>query len=250
MTKLTQKQRRDAKKKLYVNISELLYKDALFDNVKLIYPNINIITLTETNDLSNKIAEYTVDDNNIVFIFNNNNQINIKTVYSDFMILKEVPTNFWIKYIGHIAFMVIRSSAVMLCPASYIDKSNILIEELKSLFKPMTKDCLICFHKFYFEEQRFCCCNCRMPMCIKCLEQYLESNSGWCPYCTRHLVIKDVGKDDFSEYGELFEMFIRQEMYSSLDPEGVKDLKWSDIESEWRDCITDFIMSQNGYGII
>ena len=81
MTKSTQKQRRDAKKQFSFNISELLYKDALFDNVKLIYPNINIITLTETNDLSNKITEYTKDDNNIIFIFNNDNQLNIKKMF-------------------------------------------------------------------------------------------------------------------------------------------------------------------------
>ena len=135
--------------------------------------------------------------------------------------------------------MVVRSSKIMLCPTSHIDKSNILIEELKCILKPETKDCLICFHKFYFEEKRVSCSNCQMPMCKKCFAQYIESNPGWCPYCTRHLVFRGVGKDDFSEYGELFEEFISQETFASIiDSNGsVQELKWSNISPKWMSLI-------------
>jgi len=239
MTKSTQKQRRDKKQ---FNPTELLYKLTLFGNIKLIYPDINIITLTEANDLSSKINEYTKDDNNIIIIFNNNNQINIKNVYSNYMIFKEVPNIFWIKNnIGDIAFMVVRSSKVLVYPTSHIEKSDILIDELKCILKPKTLDCLICFEKFCFDEPRVTCCNCQMSICKNCFIKYIEVNAGWCPCCTCHLIFEGIKKhQSIAEYDELFNIFISKETKLSLYSGFVQKLSGANIQSKWM----SFMMSQ------
>ena len=136
--------------------------------------------------------------------------------------------------------MVVRSSKILVYPASHINKSDILIEELKCILKPETPDCLICFHKFCFEEQRVSCCNCQMPICKKCFIKYIKINPGWCPYCTCHLIFHGVKKGEYSEYEELFETFISRETAESLHSGCVQKLNWSNIFPKWM-C---FIMSQ------
>ena len=222
MTKLTQQQRREKKKqcKQTHNNSDNpeSYKDLVFANIKLVYPNVNIINMTATTYSSKKLSEFTKDDNNIIMVFNINNQTEIKSVYSNYMIWKRVPIVFWEKDIGDIAFMIVRGSSVILYPTSKIGNSDILIEELKSILKPRVKECLICFHKFVFEERRVSCCHCQMPLCGDCFSHYIKENPGWCPYCTRHLMFHGVGKGDFENEncGDVFEEFIGEQMRASI----------------------------------
>ena len=157
--------------------------------------------MTATIYSSEKLSEFTKDDYHIIIVFNINNQTEIKSVYSNYMIWKRVPIVFWEKDIGDIAFMIVRGSSVILYPTSKLGNSDILIEELKSQLKPRVKECLICFHKFVFEERRVSCCHCQMPMCKNCFITYIKNNSGWCPYCTMHLLYYGLGKN--SKHSEI-----------------------------------------------
>ena len=240
MTKLTQQQRRETKKqctpKIINSDNPESYNDLVFANIKLVYPNVNIINMTATTYSSEKLSEFTKDDNNIIIVFNINNQTEIKSVYSNYMIWKRVPIVFWEKDIGDIAFMIVRGSSVILYPTSKIGNSDILIEELKSILKPRVKECLICFHKFVFEERRVSCCHCKMPLCGDCFSHYIKENPGWCPYCTRHLMFHGVGKGDFENEncGDVFEEFIGEQMRASIkQTNAVQRLPWTYLAEKW-----------------
>ena len=235
MTKPTQQQRREKKKQTHNNsdnyeshVSE--HEEFVSSNIKYVYPNVNIINMTATTYSSEKLSEFTKDDNNIIIVFNINNQTEIKSVYSNYMIWKRVPIVFWEKDIGDIAFMIVRGSSVILYPTSKIGNSDILIEGLKSQLKPRVKECLICFHKFVFEERRVSCCHCQMPLCGDCFSHYIKENPGWCPYCTRHLMFHGVGKGDFENEncGDVFEEFIGEQMRASIKQTNVvQRLPWT-----------------------
>jgi len=244
MTKPTQQQRRDKKKQCKQthnnsdnyesHVSE--HEEFVSSNIKSVYPNVNIINMTAKTYSSEKLSEFTKDDNNIIIVFNINNQTEIKSVYSNYMIWKRVPIVFWEKDIGDIAFMIVRGSSVILYPTSKIGNSDILIEELKSILKPRVKECLICFHKFVFEERRVSCCHCKMPLCGDCFSHYIKENPGWCPYCTRHLMFHGVGKGDFENEncGDVFEEFIGEQMRAIIKQTNVvQRLPWTYLAEKW-----------------
>ena len=67
-------------------------------------------------------------------------------------------------------------------------------------------------------KKRVTCCNCQMPMCNNCFFAYIKNNSGWCPYCTRHLLFVGLGKTSIRiEYmGDIFDAFVGDEMKNIL----------------------------------
>ena len=77
MTKPTQQQRREKKKQCKQthnnsdnyesHVSE--HEDFVSSNIKYVYPNVNIINMTATTYSSEKLSEFTKDDNNIIIVF-------------------------------------------------------------------------------------------------------------------------------------------------------------------------------------
>ena len=233
MTKPTQQQRREKKKQCKQthnnsdnyksHVSE--YEDFVSSNIKSVYPNANVINMTSVihsyeNVISNvkKLSEYTRDDNNIIIVYNIN-ILHFTKFYSCYMSLKKEPVHTWSKIDDDIIVMLVRSNNVILAPKPEIGNSDVFKNVLKSYLKPRVNDCLICFHEFIFNERRVSCCHCQMPMCKKCFITYIKNNSGWCPYCTQHLIY--LGLDKTCIQGDdmdvVFNTFVGDEMRTRIN---------------------------------
>ena len=233
MTKPTQQQRREKKKQCKQthnnsdnyesHVSE--HEEFVSSNIKFVYPNANVINMTSVihsyeNVISNvkKLNEFTKDDNNIIIVFNINTH-NFTKFYSCYMSLKKVPVHTWSKIDDDIIVMLVRSNGVVLCPNPELGNSDVIKNALKSYLKPRVKNCLICFHEFIFNERRVSCCHCQVPMCKNCFTTYIKSNSGWCPYCTQHLMYFGLGKNSIQneDMDSLFDSFVGVEMRNSIN---------------------------------
>ena len=233
MTKPTQQQRREQKKQCKQthnnsdnhesHVSE--HEEFVSSNIKFVYPNANVINMTSVihsyeNVISNveTLNEFTKDDNNIIIVFNINTH-NFTKFHSCYMRLKKVSTVTWPKINDDVAVMLIRSSGVILYPKPELGNSDAINNTLKYLLKPRVKECLICCHEFDFNEKRVSCCHCQMPMCKDCFTIYIKENSGWCPYCTRHLMYFGLGKTCIqNEYMDnLFNAFVGDEMRTRIN---------------------------------
>ena len=58
-----------------------------------------------------------------------------------------------------------------------------------------------------------------MPMFKNCFTTYITNNSGWCPYCTQHLMYFGLGKNSIQneDMDSLFDSFVGDEMRNSLN---------------------------------
>ena len=233
MTKPTQQQRRENKKQCKQthnnsdnhesHVSE--HEEFVSSNIKYVYPNVNVINMTSAihsyeNVISNvkQLDEYTKDDNHIIIVFNINID-NFTKFHSCYMRLKKVSVATWPTINDNIAVMLIRSNNILVCPKSEINNSDIINNALRSSLKPRVKECLICCHEFDFNEKRVSCCHCRMPMCRECFIIYIKENSGWCPYCTRHIIYYGLDKSFIQDYniGDLFNKFVGDEMRNCIN---------------------------------
>ena len=244
MTKPTQQQRRDKKKQTHNNseshVSE--YEDFVSSNIKSVYPNVNIINMTSAihsydNVISNakKLIDFIKDDNNIIIVYNINT-LNFTKFRSYYMSSKKVPVHTWPNITDNVAIMLIRSNNVALFSKAEICNSDSFNNVLKSYFKPCVKDCLICFHEFIFNEKRVSCCHCQMPMCKNCFITYIKNNSGWCPYCTMHLLYYGLGKNSIQIDGmdDLFDSFVGDKMRNSINhTNAVTSVPVSYLFEEW-----------------
>ena len=227
MTKLTQQQRRDKKKQTHNNFESHVseYEDFVSSNIKSVYPNVNIINMTSDIELSEnvcsntkKLVEFTKDDNNIIAVYNINT-INFTNFYSCYMTLTDMPSYTWPKINVDCVVMLVRSNGVILVPKPTAINSETFKDGLKSYLKPRIKECHICFHKFIFKEKKVSCCNCQMPICRDCFSTYIKNNSGWCPWCTKHLIFIGLSKTSSmrNEYMKgVFNKFIGDEMIDIL----------------------------------
>ena len=173
-----------------------------------------------SNVISNakKLIDYTKDDNNIIMAYNINT-LNFAKFYSCYMSLKNVPVHTWPKINENCLVMLVRSNGVILVPKPTADNSETFKDGLKSYLKPRIKECHICFHKFIFKEKKVSCCNCQMPICRDCFSSYIKINSGWCPWCTKHLIFIGLSKTSSmrNEYmAGVFNKFIGDEMIDIL----------------------------------
>ena len=223
MTKLTQQQRREQKTHNNLNnrdVSE--HNNYMSSNIKNIYPNVNVIfiILAYENVISNikKLYEFTKDDNNIIII-NNNNTIHFTKFYSYYMDLHKVPSHAWSKIDDNISVMLVRGTAIILAQKSEIYNCELFNNTLKSSLKLRVKECLICFHNFFFKEKRVTCCHCMMPICHNCFITYIKNNSGWCPYCRQHLLFNGLGKTSMQsdDIGDIFDAFVGDEMRTRIN---------------------------------
>ena len=135
------------------------------------------------------------------------------------MSLKKVPVHTWPKIDDNTIVMLVRSNSAVLAPKAEIGNSDSFNNVLKSYLKPRVKDCLICFHEFIFNEKRVSCCHCQMPMCKNCFITYIKSNSGWCPYCTQHLMYFGLSKTGIQndDMDDLFDAFVGDEMRTRIN---------------------------------
>ena len=195
------------------------------NNIKFVYPNANVINMTSAiysyeNVIRNvkQLDEYTKDDNNIIIVFNINIDFFTK-FYSCYMSLKKVPVHTWSKINDDIIVMLVRSNDTVLAPKPELGDSDDLKNALKIHIKPRVKDCLICFHEFTFNEKRVSCCHCHMPMCKNCFIIYIKNNSGWCPYCTQHLIFLGLGKTGIQndDMDVIFDAFVGGEMRTRIN---------------------------------
>ena len=244
MTKLTQQQRRDKKKQTHNNFESHVseYEDFVSSNIKSVYPNVNIINMTSDIELSEnvcsntkKLVEFTKDDNNIIAVYNINT-INFTNFCSYYMSSKKVQVHTWPNITDDVAIMLIRSNNVAFFSKAEICNSDSFNYVLKTYFKPCVKDCLICFHEFIFNEKRVSCCHCQMPMCKNCFITYIKNNSGWCPYCTMHLLYYGLGKNNTQndDIDVLFDMFVGDEMRTCINQTNdVTSVSASYIVKKW-----------------
>ena len=250
MTKPTQQQRRDKKKQCKQthnnsdnyesHVSE--HEEFVSSNIKYVYPNVNIINMTSAihsydNVISNakKLIDFIKDDNNIIIVYNINT-LNFTKFRSYYMSSKKVPVHTWPNITDDVAIMLIRSNNVALFSKAEICNSDSFNNVLKSYFKPCVKDCLICFHEFIFNEKRVSCCHCQMPMCKNCFITYIKNNSGWCPYCTMHLLYYGLGKNSIQIDGmdDLFDSFVGDKMRNSINhTNAVTSVPVSYLFEEW-----------------
>ena len=256
MTKPTQQQRREKKKQCKQthnnsdnyesHVSE--HEEFVSSNIKFVYPNANVINMTSVihsyeNVISNvkKLNEFTKDDNNIIIVFNINTH-NFTKFHSCYMRLKKVSTATWPQINDNIAVMLIRSNGVILCPKPELGNSDVINNALKSYLKPRVKECLICCHEFDFNEKRVSCCHCQMPMCKDCFTIYIKENSGWCPYCTRHLMYFGLGKTCIqNEYMDnLFNAFVGDEMRTRINQtNAVAMIPATHLADKWVSFVND-----------
>ena len=135
------------------------------------------------------------------------------------MSLKKVPVHAWYKIDDDIIVMLVRSNGVILAPKPEIGNSDVFKNAIKSYLKPSVKDCLICFHEFFFNEKRVTCCHCKMPICKNCFITYIKNNSGWCPYCRQHLIFWGLGKTGIQndDMDAIFDAFVGDEMRTRIN---------------------------------
>ena len=230
MTKPTQQQRRDKQCKQTHNNSDNYeshvseHEEFVSSNIKFVYPNANVINMTSAilsyeNAISHakKMIEFTKNDNNIIIVYNINT-FNFTKFYSCYISLTHLSAH-TCKIDDNIIVMLVRSNNVILAPKPEIGNSDVFKNVLKSYLKPRVNDCLICFHEFIFNERRVSCCHCQVPMCKNCFTTYIKSNSGWCPYCTQHLMYFGLGKNSIQnkDMDSLFDSFVGVEMRNSIN---------------------------------
>ena len=191
MTKPTQQQ---STLKMINSKNQELYKDLVYENIKSVYPDVNIINMTYAihsykNVISNvkQMNELTKHDNNIIIVFNINT-LNFTKFHSRYMRLNKVSSITWPKIDDDVAVMLIRSIAVILYSKPVLINSDVINNTLKGQLKPYVNECLICCNEFDVDDKRVTCCHCMMPMCKDCFMIYIKENPGWCPYCTQHLI--------------------------------------------------------------
>ena len=240
MTKLTQQQRREKKKQCkQTHVSE--HDEFVSSNIKFVYPNANVINMTDAihsyeNVISHakKMIEFTKNDNNIIIVYNINT-LNFTKFYSCYMSLTNASAH-TCKIDDNIIVMLVRSDGVVLASKAKIGNSDSFNDMLKSYLKPRVNDCLICFHEFIFAEKRVSCCHCRMPMCKNCFITYIKNNSGWCPYCTQHLMYFGLSKTGTQndDMDAVFDAFVGDEMRTRINQtNAVTSVSASYIAEKW-----------------
>ena len=221
MTKSTPKQRRENKPNKVINHE---HEQLVSNTIKYVYPDANVINMTTSIHSSDdilisvkKLNKFLQDNNNIIIIFNINTQI-VNDFYSNYIQWKKAPTAICQEVKDNIALMIVRGSNVLLYPTSELN-TDTMSQVLKSQLKPSVKECLICFHEFVFNEKRVTCCHCQMPMCGECFGTYVKSNSGWCPYCTLHIMYSGLRKmsSESNDLNNMFDAFISKEMMDRIN---------------------------------
>ena len=147
-----------------------------------------------------------------------------------------MPVHTWPKIDDDIIVMLVRSNGVVICPNPELGNYDVIKNALKTYLKPRVKDCLICFHEFTFNEKKVSCCHCHMPICKNCFITYIKNNSGWCPYCTQHLIYLGLGKNSIQIDGmdDLFDSFVGDKMRNSINhTNAVTSVPVSYLFEEW-----------------
>ena len=73
-------------------------------------------------------------------------------------------------------------------------------------------------------------------MCKNCFITYIKNNSGWCPYCTMHLLYYGLGKNNTQndDIDVLFDMFVGDEMRTCINQTNdVTSVSASYIVKKW-----------------
>ena len=81
-----------------------------------------------------------------------------------------------------------------------------------------------------------------MPMCKDCFTIYIKENSGWCPYCTRHLMYVGLGKTCIqNEYMDnLFNAFAGDEMRTRINQtNAVAMIPATHLADKWVSFVND-----------
>ena len=136
------------------------YEGIVTDSIKQVYPNAKVINMTAViqasynfNTNAKQLLEYTKDDNNFIVVYNfNTNQLN--KFHSMYMTLKRVPLTAIHPVLNHIAVVLVRGETVTQILKSELINSNSIIRLLKTILKPVIKECSICYKEFDLGEKR------------------------------------------------------------------------------------------------
>jgi len=265
MGKLTQKQRRELNNRQNLNDKtehyDLTYNENnnetytmanLNKHILSLYPDVRIVNISNTLYTNNRISkqvkqidDLTRDDNNFIVIENRDHK-HLEKLVRAYLLNKKAPMKLSTYQFIKTAFVLFRSANFIMCPKCEMNNDHEVFKMLKTHFKQSPKECMLCYKEFEHNEKKVTCCNCKTPICSKCFFLYLKSgNSGWCPFCTQHMMFYGLTKMDTSceVINDLYDEYVCDKLWYNFkkngDTDGVRiEMSWF---MDWEEYLHDRI---------